>query len=166
MLPTAEELARELMTNYKLSILLARLKVEEDNGWGGMDVIKGHEFKFEWSENGFDGDEISHDDKRRMIPYLRRLGYSVGFFNDSDTFTVDFAGFAYKKRTLSTPRPHWGDYLYPRTFCQVRMWGLLRCIVKLNTMADRARAAVRAKPGGVDFVTAQQAHASSGGIGM
>ena len=176
-LPTAEQLAYELMTNYKLSIVLARLKVEETNDWGGMDILDGHGFKFDWAqprdsvsepEEIFDGNRINQDEKVAMVPYLRRLGYSVLFFNDfdGDTFSVNFPGHASKKRELLRPRPHWGEHLYARTFCQARMWGVIRCVVKLKALAKRARAIVRAKPGGVDFLLAQQEHASSGAIGM
>jgi hypothetical protein len=144
-LPTADETVEELKSNTLLAVLVARVHIESIQGFDGMDFI---EHLLKW--NDCDGEEIyfmppaSLDEKMRLVPYLRRIGFGVKTFIDDDAdecpFSVDYPGHSTAIGKQGPVRPHHGTYFYPRSVRQARMWGLLFCSAKLKVLAARVRA--------------------------
>ena len=145
-LPSAEELAREVATNPVLGAIVARATLHRQLGYGGSDII------IAGLDSELDSSELySEDAQKRLVPFLQRLGFGVLRWSPvtDSVVSLSFPGNAHRKRQQlihnqarelgETREGELCDYYYPRSFAQVRMRGLIKCLPRLLGMLRAAR---------------------------
>ena len=161
--PSLEQTMREVATNTYLTAILQLAQSHMRHGCDGVncidEMVAGDIFEEE-EHNSPQTDLMAHiesltlDQKRAVIPFLRRLGFSVTVFHDDDTdddcpMTICFPGKAPTPKSRLTYRmPH--TCYYATSPGMQRLRGVLRCIPRL--LAWKWRAVVKAnaphQPGG------------------
>ena len=152
---------REVTANPYLTAILQLAQSHMRHGCGGVDcideMVAGDVFEEE-EHNSPQTDLMAHiesltlDQKRAVIPYLRRLGYSVTVFRHADDcpMSVKFPGKA------PTPKFRLTAYRVPPTHHyatspgMLRLRGVLRCLPRLLAWKWRAvfKANAPDQPGG------------------
>jgi hypothetical protein len=162
-IPSLEQTMREVTANPYLTAILQLAQSHMRHGCGGVDcideMVAGDVFEEE-EHNSPQTDLMAHiesltlEQKRAVIPYLRRLGYSVTMFRDDHAddcpMSIHFPGKA------PTPKFQLTAYRVPHTLYyatspgMLRLRGVLRCLPRLLAWKWRAvfKANAPDQPGG------------------
>lgn len=158
--PSLEQTMSEIVTNPYLTAIIQLAQNHMRHGYGGVDcfdemvagdVSENEEHNSPQEQLMAHIDSLTLDRKLMVVPFLRRLGYSVSVFcGESDCpMSVDFPGKAVTpQRRLSFRVPH--TYYYATSPGMLRLRGVLWCLPRLLAWKWRAVLEANApnRPGG------------------
>ena len=148
-IPTLEETLLQVQSNAYLTAVLQLAHAHRLSGYGGVDcmdeMVAGEIYEDEEMNSpqlyllGYIQD-MPLDDKHAVVPYLRRLGYSVSVFHDFDEscpFSINFPGHAPTPKFRTTFKvAH--TFLYATSPSMMRLRGVLFCVSRLIAWKHRA----------------------------
>jgi hypothetical protein len=154
-LPTAEQVCEATATDQFLMAALRFVAKHQNMGCGGVDLheewIEEDADKFNVTDAEYVNDTSGRATRLAMIPYLQRFGFQITRFHSEDIeclMSIRFPGHATKKKEVLRDEQRFVEsdgttrrftFYYGRSFRQVRLRGLVKCIPRLLGWARIAK---------------------------
>lgn len=158
-IPSMEETCSEIVSNDYLRAIISLARSHQRSGFGGVDCIDSmvagdvedeeeHNSPQQVLMDHIEG--MTYAEKQAVIPYLRRLGYSLLSFGDEGgiPFSIYFPGHAPCEWDVRVGLRHGFTYLHATSPGMLRLRGVLWCLPRLLAWKWRAVHTCWAPPDG------------------